>query len=94
MFDELWDEYCDQVYTKIDVLFEEQVKPFCKLRKLDFLAGNGTWYLGEPRYGGRHPSTENVPFQDRIVTLLSSDVAGMPNNDVGSLMPCFVWKKL
>ena len=83
--EKLWDDYEQRVYTVALNIFMEEIRPFCVERNLNFLAGNGSWWLGEECYAIMDNSHD--PELEKIVAILQTPIRGMPYNNLGSLMP-------
>ncbi len=83
-----WKAYERSIFAIADQTFNEIIKPFCKKRKWEFLAGNGSWWIGPQDGDCVYP--ENCPDDTEflgIAAVLSAGVPGMSYNDLGSLMP-------
>jgi len=81
--------YAAKAEQKARMVFQTIVKPYCKKKKLRFLAGNGAWAFfanNESAYFEDHPF-EDTEEWETLMSLLTMEVPGMPGNGLGTLMP-------
>lgn len=86
--EKLWDRYQAQVCEYCKEQFEEYVKPYCVKHDYEFTTGNGTWFIQDwtdwcdAEIEGVNPDDIHPLYK-----ILTEEIPGMPDNDVGSLMP-------
>jgi hypothetical protein len=88
-FEKEHDWYESIVNQQAKLAFHRYVKPFCRRRKWRFMTGMGVWgfYPSADRALGRNDVILNDPEWDEIQELLSTEVPGFPDNDLGTFMP-------
>ena len=79
--------------------FEKHILPFLKKYDLEFISGNGSFFIGytesTPKWfvrkyrinGYYDPQIDIDKLPKRILTILEAE--GTYNNNLGSLMPCY-----
>ncbi len=91
-----WATYHKLVYAVAEAMFESKVKPYLQKHGYDFLAGNGTFWIGyddpDNRYGFVSIDIDKE-IPKRIRDILFMEVPGFRANDLGSLMPDYTHNK-
>lgn len=87
-----WNTHWERIDSIAKQCFQEHVKPVLRNRKMEFSAGMGLWFIetkdGQPidsSYGTMQG--ESDPEIIKMIEVLTMDVPGYPNGDLGSLMP-------
>jgi len=81
--------YEDAVFDVANTIFSQHIEPFCRRRRWQFVAGNGTWFLGAKcsKASARWEIPDDDEELQRVCSMLETEIPGMPANDLGSLMP-------
>ena len=84
-----FNEYENKVFQYAKEQFEKVIKPYCQKHELQFLAGNGTYYLGanKHRQNNGYLGLDIDKLPKKIRETLQMEIPGMPGNDLGTLMP-------
>lgn len=95
-----FNKYGEEVFAYAEHVFKEKIIPYLEKYNLEFLAGNGTFWIGytneTPKWfvtkyfsGAGTWSIDVDKIDSRISKILQSEIPGMSGNDLGSIMPCY-----
>jgi hypothetical protein len=78
-----WQEYMNFVELHAKWKFETVILPWLKKNSYDFIAGNGTFFIGNDNLNIDPDSIQD----EKVRKTLQIEVPGLYANDLGSLMP-------
>jgi len=96
----MFEKYSNEVFAYAEEVFNEKITPYLDKYHLNFIAGNGTFWMGytdeTPKWfitkyfsGAGAWSIDIDKIDSRIRQVLQSEIEGMPGNDLGSIMPSY-----
>ena len=85
-----WNIYNKVIDEFVLEMFDKNIKPWLIRNKLNFLSGNGTFYIYKLYKGKREEyNIDNVPCKipKDILYILNMEIPGYSHNTLGTLMP-------
>ena len=70
-------------------VFEAKIRPWLEKRGYSFLSGNGTWCVWYTSKMGDRVYLYEEDLPKKIVSLLTQEIPGVSEYDLGSIMPDF-----